>query len=211
MIRLMIRLLQITGGLAMLLAPALTMAQSGPARPGPGLSASRTIMAGSMLGVAISNAPDKARLAIARPDDPTTRAIIVAELSGRPSASLQTPGDAGSYELRLTQDRDGAPVILLRQPLITTPASATLSAPSRVARGNGLPVRGIGPNGEQDRVIITPKDAAADAAGPSFFPAENIEATLEAPETPGTYELRYVMHAPLAGHRILARQEITVE
>jgi Ca-activated chloride channel family protein len=168
-------------------------------------------MAGSMLSVAVSNAPDKARLAIARPDDDATRAIIVAELSGRPSASLQTPGDAGSYELRLTQDRDGAPVILLRQPLVTTPASATLSGPARVARGNGLPVRGIGPNGEQDRVVIVPKDAAADAAGPSFFPAENSEATLEAPETPGAYELRYVMHAPLAEHRILARQEITVE
>ena len=51
-----------------------------------------------------------------------------------------------------------------------------------------------------------PKDAPEEAPGPSFFPAENVEATLDAPDTPGAYELRYVMNAPLAEGRILARQ-----
>ena len=108
-------------------------------------------------------------------------------------------------------EKDGAPVILLRQPLATTEPRATLAAPERVGRGQGLPVRGIGPNGEQDRVMLVKPEAPADADGPRFFPAENVEATLEAPDQPGVYELRYILHAPLAEHRILARRVVKVE
>jgi len=194
-----------------LLAPGVLSTQPRPASPAkPGLSASRSVMAGSMLTVFLTGMPAGTRLAIARPADPASSAIVVVEATAA-SAVLPAPGEIGLYELRLTAQRDGAPVILVRQPLATTEPRATLSAPARVGRGQGLPARGIGPNGEQDRVVLVPKDAAADAAGPSFFPAENVEATLEAPEQAGEYELRYVMHAPLAEHRILARQPVAVE
>lgn len=199
--------------LAALLLPALATAQPKPAQrrtDGPGLSAARTIVAGAPLSVFLSNAPQGARLAIARPDDPSSKAIVVVEPKNAVPA-LPTPGAVGSYELRLTVEKDGAPVILLRQPLATTEPSATLAAPERVGRGQGLPVRGIGPNGEQDFVMLVKPDAPADADGPRFFPAENVEATLEAPDQPGVYELRYVLHAPLAEHRILARRTVKVE
>ena len=199
--------------LAALLLPALAVAQTKPAQrrhDAPALSAARTIIAGAPLSVFLSNAPQGARLAIARPDDPASKAIVVIEARNTVPA-LPTPGAVGSYELRLTVEKDGIPVILQRQPLATTEPSATLAAPERVGRGQGLPVRGIGPNGEQDRVMLVKPDAPADADGPRFFPAENVEATLEAPEQPGVYELRYVLHAPLAEHRILARRPIKVE
>jgi Ca-activated chloride channel family protein len=201
-------------GLAMLLAPLLAQAQprqqSAPPSS-PALSASRNLMAGSMLSVLVSRPPAGARLAIARPSDPPSSAIVVVELGGRTSASLPVPGEAGSYELRLTRDQDGAPAILLRQPLVTTPAEAMLAAPDRVGRGSDFPVRGIGPNGERDRVVLVPAGAAADAQGPSFLPQENVEATLEAPERPGAHELRYIMDAPLSGPRILATRPVVVE
>ena len=192
--------------------PAVAAAQKKPASrpPRPSLSAARSIMAGAPLGVFLSNPPQGARLAIARPDDPADKAIVVIELKNTVPA-LPTPGAGGNYELRLTVEKDGAPTILLRQPLATTEPSATLAAPERVGRGQGLPVRGIGPNGEQDRVMLVPPDAPADTDGPRFFPAENVEATLEAPNQPGAYELRYVLHAPLAEHRILARRPVRVE
>lgn len=192
--------------------PAAAAAQKKPASrpPRPSLSAARSIMAGAPLGVFLSNPPQGARLAIARPDDPADKAIVVIELKNTVPA-LPTPGAVGNYELRLTVEKDGAPTILLRQPLATTEPSATLAAPERVGRGQGLPVRGIGPNGEQDRVMLVPPDAPADTDGPRFFPAENVEATLEAPNQPGAYELRYVLHAPLAEHRILARRPVRVE
>jgi len=177
----------------------------------PSLSASREVMAGSPLAVIVGRAPQGARLAIARPADPPTTAIVVVPLGPRPSASLPTPGEAGAYELRLTRDQGGAPVILLRQPLVTTPPEATLAAPARIGRGQALPVRGIGPNGERDRVVLVPAGAAPDAQGPSFFPQENVEATLDGPDQPGTYELRYVMDAPVSGLRVLATRALSVE
>ncbi len=193
-----------------LAAPPPACAQTAPSGAAR-LSASQRVMAGSMLSVSVERPPQGARLAIAHPSDPAQRAIVVIELAGRNTASLPAPGEAGRYELRLTRDRDGVPVILLRQPLATTTPEATIASPARVARGNGLPVRGIGPNGEQDRVVLVTRGAAPDAMGPAFYPAENVEATLEAPDSPGEYELRYVMHAPLAEHRILARRSVTVE
>lgn len=201
--------------LAPLLAPLPAQAQPRQQKPvppsGPAISAARSLMAGSMLGVFVSRAPAGARLAIARPSDPPGSAIVVAELGGKSSASLPAPGEAGAFELRLTRDRDGAPAILLRQALVTTPAAATLVAPDRVGHAQALPVRGIGPNGERDRVTLVPAGAPLDAEGPFFFPHENVEATLEAPEQPGAYELRYVMEAPVSGVRILARRPVTIE
>ncbi len=193
-------------------APAQPATARKPPQPGgPALSASQRVMAGSPLSVLASRAPEGARLAIARPSDPPATAIVVVPLGPRPSASLPTPGEAGAYELRLTRDQDGAPVILLRQPLVTTPPEATLAAPARIGRGQALPVRGIGPNGERDRVVLVPAGAAPEAEGPSFFPQENVEATLDGPDQPGAYELRYVMDAPVSGLRVLATRGVTVE
>lgn len=204
------RALLIAAGLWPAAASAQKQQKQAPRPPQPSLSAARTIMAGAPLSVFLSNVPQAARLAIARPDDPASKAIVVVEPKNAVPA-LPTPGAVGSYELRLTVEKDGAPVILLRQPLVTAEPSATLAAPERISRGQGLPVRGIGPNGEQDRVMLVPPDAPADTEGPRFFPAENVEAMLEAPDQPGVYELRYVMHAPLAEHRILARRPVRVE
>lgn len=204
--------LHVLTALAAALCSAAVEAQTRPARPpsAPGMSASRSVMAGSMLSVFLSRMPADGRLAIARPGDPATSAIVVV-VPGSTVPVMQTPGAPGAYELRLTVQKNGGPEILLRQPLATTQASATLGAPARIGRGKPLPVRGIGCNGEQDRVVLVRQGSAVDATGPSFFPAENVEATLEAPRDPGDYELRYVMSAPLSGMAILARQAITVE
>ncbi|MCA0420403.1 MAG: hypothetical protein LCH80_17035, partial [Proteobacteria bacterium] len=108
-------------GLAALLLPALATAQTKPAQrrnDAPALSAARTIIAGAPLSVFLSNPPQGARLAIARPDDPASKAIVVIEPKN-PVPALPTPGTAGAYELRLTVEKDGGPVILLRQPLAT--------------------------------------------------------------------------------------------
>ncbi|WP_186417102.1 hypothetical protein [Bosea sp. CS1GBMeth4] len=201
-------------GLAVAAAPMRAPAQQPrPQRPpqGPSLSAPRTLMAGAMATAFVSRAPANARLAIVRPTDPPEAAIVAAPLGQVTVLSLPAPGEVGSYEWRLLGESEGKPVILLRQPLATTAPAATLAAPARVARGNPLPVRGIGPNGDRDRVVLVRPDAPADGQGPSFFPAENVESTLEAPAEPGTYELRYVMDAPLTGPRVLARREVMVE
>lgn len=184
-----------------------------PGRPvqGPALSAPRSLMAGAMASTFVSRAPAGARLAIARPGDPPESAIVAAPLGSASVLALPAPGEVGSFELRLLAETEGKPVILLRQTLTTTAPEATLAAPRRVGRSQALPIRGIGPNGDRDRVVLVKPGEPAEAEGPSFYPAENVEDTLEAPAEPGVYELRYVMNAPLSGPRVLARQEITVE
>jgi hypothetical protein len=197
--------------LAAMIVPAGLAAQQRPTpQAGPSLSASRSVMAGSVLSVSLLLAPAGSRVAIARPDDPATSAIVVVEPKAG-QAGLPTPGVAGVYELRLAAGRSDAPDIVFRQPLKTTEPSATLAAPERVGRGASFPVRGIGPNGVQDRVVLVPADAAPEAMGPVFFPVENVEATLDAPERTGAYELRYVMDAPVSGLRVLARRSVVVE
>lgn len=186
--------------------------QAQPAPAGaPALSSSLSAMAGSMLSVMVSSAPAMTLVAIAKPADPPETALVSVPLEARPTASITMPGEANGYELRLLRESVGKSEILARQPLTATPASATLAAPERVKRGATFPARGIGPNGGRDRVVITEPGAPLDAQGPSFFPAENVEATLEAPEKSGTYELRYVMNAPLSGQRILARRPLLVD
>lgn len=194
-------------------SPAMAQQPRPQQRPpqGPNLSAPRTLMAGAMATVFVSRAPANARLAISRPGDPPDAAIVASPLGQVPALSLPAPGEVGSFEWRLLGESDGKPVVLLRQPLVTTEPAATLAAPARVARGNPLPVRGIGPNGDRDRVVLVKPDAPPEAQGPNFFPAENVESTLEAPAEPGAYELRYVMDAPLTGSRVLARRELLVE
>jgi Ca-activated chloride channel family protein len=197
----------------LLLGPAVAqgLAQTRRSADGPALSASRQSMAGAPLSVGVSRAPAGARLAIARPDDPAERAIIVVELGSRSTASLPMPGLAGRYELRLTADREGAPAILLRQPLSATEPRATVAAPGRVRRGTSFAARGLGPNGERDRVVLVPAGAPPETEGPYFFPHENVESTLEASDQPGPYELRYVMDAPVSGLRVLAMRPVSVE
>lgn len=188
-------------------------AQQRPAAPGagPALSASASTMAGTMLSVLASQAPAKSLVAIAKPTDAPETAMVSVPLGAASTASITVPGETGTYELRLLRESDGKSEILARQSLTTTPASATLAAPERVKRGVSFPARGIGPNGGRDRVVITDPGAPTEAEGPSFFPAENVEATLEAPEKSGTYELRYIMNAPLSGQRILARRPLLVD
>lgn len=164
-----------------------------------------------MLSVLVRQAPPGSLIAIANLIDPPGTAIVSVPLGAGSSASITTPGQTGTYELRLLRESEGKSEILARQPLATTPASATLAAPERVKASASFPARGIGPNGSRDRVVITEPSAPVEAEGPSFFPAENVEATLEAPEQSGTYELRYVMNAPLSGQRILARRPLLVD
>lgn len=206
------------GALALALTPSYGFGQ-GSARQAPKgapvaddaprLSAPRSIMAGSIVTVFVSHMPAGVTLAIARPDDPPERAIAMM-LSGPGTPLLPAPGLVGTYELRLLRQQDGKPVVLLRQPLATTEPSATLAAPDSVKAGATFPARGIGPNGQLDEIMIVEAGAPADAQGPRFFPAQNVESTLEAPTRPGTYELRYVMHAPLSGRVMLARKALAV-
>lgn len=199
-------------GLLLVVPGAAGAQQSRPQRPpqGPALSAPRTLMAGAMATAFVSRAPANARLAIVRPTDPPEAAIVAAPLGQATVLSLPAPGEVGSFEWRLLGESDGRPVILLRQPLATTAPAATLAAPARVARGNPCRCAASAPMATATASCWSnPMRRRTRRARTSSRP--RMSSTLEAPAEPGTYELRYVMDAPLTGPRVLARQEVVVE
>lgn len=184
-------------------------------QPKQGFLAAQTVMAGAPLLVQWSGPTPAAEAAvvIALPDAAPATFVdgTFTVFRGGP-LTLPVPGRSGMYELRLlTRDAAGVVTVAARQPLTAQPATATVNGPERVKRASSFAVRGTGPNGEHDVVTLVEAGADAGAKASHFLPGDNIEGRLDAADKPGRYELRYVMHAPLSGPTILARQPITVE
>ncbi len=154
----------------------------------------------------------EAAFAIALPDAAPGLVIEGAILPfGQGQGTLTVPGHIGTYELRLLRRDARGVTVMARQPLAATEPRATVAGPKSVWRGTSFPARGAGPNGERDVVTVVRPDAGPEVQDSVFMPADSIEGRLDAPSEPGTYELRYVMIAPLSGAVVLARQAITVE
>lgn len=201
---------------------ALTVPALGEQRPArmpvqkpPGLVAARTLMAGASLGVQWTGTRPEGEVAFAIALPGAAPALFVegtlVPYRGT-GTTLTAPGREGSYELRfLRRDAAGLVSVVSSQSLALSPPSATVAGPASVRRGSTFPARGSGPNGERDLVTLVDPAAPADAPGPGFLPADSIEGQVEAPSSPGLYELRYVMIAPLTGAVVLARQAVRVE
>lgn len=185
------------------------------ARAAAGIAAAQTLMAGASLLVRWQGPRPDGELAFALALPEATAGVFIAGALApfaRDAVTLTTPGREGPYEIRLLRrDSAGLVTILARQPLVATPALATVAGPAVVRGGQSFPARGNGPNGERDLVTLVEPGAPSDATGPGFLPADSIEGLIEAPDTPGLLELRYVMIAPLTGAIVLARQPVRVE
>ena len=150
--------------------------------------------------------PDYANdfIVIAEPDDERGYETYSYTREGSP-LSVLVPSEPGTYELRyvLNQDR----TTIAAQPLIVADLpSVIFDAPPVVAAGTEFQLRHDGPQYRNDFIAFgTPGDdnystyTRADRDGPL---------TIRAPDTPGTYELRYYM---AQDRRIIGRVPITVE
>ncbi|MGL4975581.1 MAG: hypothetical protein ACRC56_09815 [Bosea sp. (in: a-proteobacteria)] len=168
-------------------------------------------MAGSLLQVFVSRLPaGETRLAVVQAGAADGGLIGGALAVGAAQAQVPLPGLAGAYELRLLERRESGIIVLARQSITLKPPSATVAAPASVKPGASFPARGIGPQGPKDFVTLVPVDAPPEARETYFLSIDNAEAMLEAPRGLGSYELRYVMDAPLSGVVVLARQRVDV-
>ena len=86
--------------------------------------------------------------------------------------------------------------------------SASVQAPASVAVGGKLEVRWTGPNAAGDFVSIDAGGAPDSSYGPYAYPSAGNPLSLEAPEQPGNYELRY--HAGASGNAVLATAPLVV-
>ncbi|WP_188311826.1 vWA domain-containing protein [Salinarimonas soli] len=125
-------------------------------------------------------------------------------------ASLRVPGKPGSYELRYVLGTADGSRVLASAPLEVAPAAATVSAPDRVRRGGTLAVAFTGPKWERDFVTLVRAGRSDGDSGTYREAGEGSPATLDVPDEPGAYEVRYVMDAP-EGQVVLARKAVRVD
>ncbi len=104
--------------------------------------------------------------------------------------TLRMPEQPGEYELRYIMGQEDH--VIERKDVVVLPLQARLEAPDSVERGTGIDVSWIGPNGPSDFIAIASPDADPDTYKSRARSRAGSPATVFAPNTPGSYELRYV-------------------
>jgi hypothetical protein len=119
---------------------------------------------------------------------------------------LQAPPKPGDYELRLLAAATPYPT-LARRPIKVESVTATLAAPEEVAAGAPFKVQWTGPNNVRDYVGIGDVDPKKRAYISYIYTSRGSPITLNAPDEPGEYELRYFL---AVGNEVIARKRIVV-
>ena len=125
---------------------------------------------------------------------------------GGNTLELRAADTPGEYEIRYV---DGASKdIMVRAPLSVTEVHASLETPSKAAAGSTFQVSWTGPDNKNDYVTVVEKGAPQGSYGSYVYTKNGNPLELTAAETPGDYEVRYVMGQ---SKRILARQALTLQ
>lgn len=122
------------------------------------------------------------------------------------SGTLQASAEPGDYEIRYLLEVSGRSIA--SAPIELTAPDVTVSAPASVAPGARFEVSWTGTVHPRDKVTIVPADAAADADGDYLRVGGRTSGSLDAPETPGDYEVRYLLQA---GDKAIARTPVRVQ
>lgn len=124
-----------------------------------------------------------------------------------PRVELDTPAQAGAWELRYISPRRD-PSVLAQQAITITPAAATLEAPAQASAAGPVAVTASGPYSDRHWIGFAPKGSPAgsylDYARPT---GTRSVVELRAPAEPGEYEIRYVLNE---SEQILASRPIRI-
>ncbi len=120
-------------------------------------------------------------------------------------AELLLPDALGAHELRYVVAQSGR--VLARRAITLTEPAASLTDPGPILPGGRFMVTWQGPDNQNDFVTIVPQGAPEDEDGNLTRTHRGNPAALKAPETPGDYELRYIM---AQSGRVLAVLPVTV-
>ena len=119
---------------------------------------------------------------------------------------LQAPSKAGKYEVRYILGQGNK--LLAKVPIEIKPVSAKVQAPAVVNMGAKFKVSWSGPNGEQDYISIALPDQGPDDYQHYTYVRSGNPLTLQAPDKPGDYEVRYILGQ---GNALLGKQIIKVK
>ena len=122
-------------------------------------------------------------------------------------ASFRMPVVPGNFELRYINGQDST--IAASQPITLTDVAVTLTAPTTAAGGGSISVGHDGPSYDGDYVTFTAPGADAGEYLSYTYTNQGNPLQIDVPETPGSYELRYVTVWGPA--RVLGSMPFTVE
>lgn len=126
--------------------------------------------------------------------------------AGVQTVEMTLPAEAGPFEIRYSDASTRQ--VIARVPILSTPVTATLTAPAEVTIGSAFDVAWTGPNYPNDMIVIMAPDASTNGYSANRTPTANGPVvTMTAPTEAGTYEVRYRMNQDGV---ILARALITV-
>lgn len=171
------------------------------------LSAPETVVAGAGVPVTWSG-PDYQNdfISLSRPDDRDGRYETFTYTREGADLVVAAPLVPGTYELRYVQRQDST--VLARVPLVVTPVSAELMAPSTAPAGSALQLTWTGPDYDRDRIAVAKPGERTGRVINFTYTREGNDLAVTMPATPGEYELHYLAEGkPLT---VLARQPITV-
>ena len=130
------------------------------------------------------------------------------------TASIKTAGDAGDYLVRYVLEGPDGRRVLAAEPLVLTPAQASITAPEAVEAGTSFGFEWTGPNAGGDYVDLVPRGYAEVSGELAYFytdaSPDGRTGTLTAPEAAGEYDIRYVLEAA-GGRKVIARVPLTVQ
>src|SRR5690606_32609214 len=120
-------------------------------------------------------------------------------------ASLTAPAEPGLYEVRYVL-REGARTAA-SAPVEVVEADVSVSGPEVVRAGTSLRVSWTAVIHPEDYITIVPSGADEGKYGEFIRVMHTLQGDIGAPQVPGLYELRYVLHE---GVRTLASQDLEV-
>ena len=123
---------------------------------------------------------------------------------------LTAPIEPGDYEVRYQSDRESG-VVFASVPLTVTGLEIVLNAPAEVTAGETFEVAWEGPDGAQDYITIVPAGAAEGTYLSYAYTSSGSPLTLNAPDEPGAYEIRYSTDRGGAAGKVFASVPITVK
>ena len=103
---------------------------------------------------------------------------------------VRAPDEPGSYELRYVSAQSNVTLAVL--PITVTAVSATLGAPPLANAGAGVEVSWTGPDNQNDFVTVVVTGEKEGKHGNYTYTRKGNPLVVRMPETPGSYELRYV-------------------
>jgi Ca-activated chloride channel family protein len=120
--------------------------------------------------------------------------------------TVRVPDMPGKYEVRYVSAENDE--VLVRAPLTVVDVEATLDVPAAVGAGSPIEVTWTGPDNPDDYISIAERGTDDEAYVDYTRTRRGSPLTVRAPDTPGSYEIRYVM---AQSDRVIARSNVSVE